>query len=125
MVPDRIVIGVASQRSAAVLQRLYRPQQLAGVPLEVTGPETAELTKYACNSFLATKVAFINDVSDLCEAVGADVRQVGRGMGLDTRIGPKFLQPGPGYGGSRSEGHTSELQSLMRSSYAVFCLKKK
>ncbi|HEY9539139.1 MAG TPA: UDP-glucose/GDP-mannose dehydrogenase family protein [Kiloniellaceae bacterium] len=100
MSPDRIVIGVASQRSAAVLQRLYRPQQLAGVPLEVTGPETAELTKYACNSFLATKVAFINDVSDLCEAVGADVRQVGRGMGLDTRIGPKFLQPGPGYGGS-------------------------
>ena len=100
MCPDRIVIGVASQRSAAVLQRLYRPQQLAGVPLEVADPETAELTKYACNSFLATKVAFINDVSDLCEAVGADVRQVGRGMGLDTRIGPKFLQPGPGYGGS-------------------------
>jgi len=100
MCPDRIIIGVASARSAAVLQRLYRPQQLAGVPVEVTEPETAELTKYACNSFLATKVAFINDVSDLCEAVGADVRQVGRGMGLDTRIGPKFLQPGPGYGGS-------------------------
>ncbi|WP_340118146.1 UDP-glucose/GDP-mannose dehydrogenase family protein [Pelagibius sp. 7325] len=100
MCPDRIVIGVASPRSAAVLQRLYRPQQLAGVPLEIADPETAELTKYACNSFLATKVAFINDVADLCEAVGADVRQVGRGMGLDTRIGPKFLQPGPGYGGS-------------------------
>jgi UDPglucose 6-dehydrogenase len=100
MSPDRIVIGVASERSAAVLRRLYRPQQLAGVPLEVADPETAELAKYACNSFLATKVAFINDVSDLCEAVGADVRLVGRGMGLDTRIGPKFLQPGPGYGGS-------------------------
>lgn len=100
MSPDRIVVGVASERSATVLRRLYRPQQLAGVPLEVADPETAELTKYACNSFLATKVAFINDVADLCEAVGADVRQVGRGMGLDTRIGPKFLQPGPGYGGS-------------------------
>lgn len=100
MCPDRIVVGVASRRSATVLQRLYRPQKLAGVPLEVVDPETAELTKYACNSFLATKVAFINDVSDLCESVGADVRQVGRGMGLDTRIGSKFLQPGPGYGGS-------------------------
>src|SRR3546814_16891611 len=99
MSPDRIVIGVASQRSAAVLQRLYRPQQLAGVPPEVTGPETAELTKYACNSFLATKDAFINDVSDLCEAVGAAVRQVVRGMGLATRTGPKVPPPGPGSGG--------------------------
>jgi UDPglucose 6-dehydrogenase len=100
MNPDRIVVGVASDRSAEAMRRLYRPQQLAGVEIEVTDPETAELTKYACNSFLAAKVAFINDVSDLCEAVGANVRQVSRGMGLDTRIGPKFLQPGPGYGGS-------------------------
>jgi len=100
MSPDRILVGVASLRSAEVLRRLYRPQQLAGVPFEVADPETAELTKYACNAFLAAKVAFINDVADLCEAVGGDVRQVGRGMGLDTRIGPKFLQPGPGYGGS-------------------------
>jgi UDPglucose 6-dehydrogenase len=100
MSPDRILIGVASQRSAEVLRRLYRPQQLAGVPFEIADPETAELTKYACNAFLAAKVAFINDVADLCEAVGGDVRKVGRGMGLDTRIGPKFLNPGPGFGGS-------------------------
>lgn len=100
MSPDRILVGVASSRAAEVMRRLYRPQTLAGVPLEVADPETAELTKYACNSFLATKVAFINDVADLCEAVGGDVRLVGRGMGLDTRIGPKFLQPGPGFGGS-------------------------
>ena len=100
MSPDRILVGVASQRTGEVLRRLYRPQALSGVPFEVADPETAELTKYACNSFLATKVAFINDVADLCEAVGGDVKQVGRGMGLDTRIGAKFLQPGPGYGGS-------------------------
>lgn len=100
MSPDRILVGVASPRAAEVMRRLYRPQTLAGVPLEVADPETAELTKYACNSFLATKVAFINDVADLCQAVGGDVKLVGRGMGLDTRIGPKFLQPGPGFGGS-------------------------
>lgn len=100
MNPDRVVVGVASARSGEALRRLYRPQQLAGVPVEVTSPETAELIKYACNSFLATKVAFINDVSDLCEAVDGDVRQVARAMGLDSRIGPKFLQPGPGFGGS-------------------------
>jgi UDPglucose 6-dehydrogenase len=100
MNPDRIVIGVASERSAAILRRLYRPQQLVGVPIEVMSPETAELTKYACNSFLATKVGFINDVSDLCQAVNGDIRQLGRAMGLDSRIGPKFLEPGPGFGGS-------------------------
>lgn len=100
MSPDRIVIGAPSQRSARVLRSLYRPQQLCGVPIVVMDPVTAELSKYACNSFLATKVAFINDVSDMCEALDGDIRDVGQAMGLDTRIGSRFLQPGPGFGGS-------------------------
>jgi UDPglucose 6-dehydrogenase len=100
MSPDRIVIGAPTERSARVLRSLYRPQQLCGVPIVVMDPETAELSKYACNSFLATKVAFINDVSDMCEALDGDIRDVARAMGLDTRIGARFLQPGPGFGGS-------------------------
>jgi UDPglucose 6-dehydrogenase len=100
MRPDRVVIGVESDRAEAVLRTLYRPLFLIETPIIVTSIETAELTKYAANSFLAMKVTFINEVADLCERVGADVHDVARGMGLDGRIGRKFLHPGPGFGGS-------------------------
>lgn len=100
MRPDRIVLGVESARAEALLRELYRPLNLIETPIVVTGLESAELTKYAANAFLATKISFINEVAGLCEAVGADVHAVARGMGLDGRIGRKFLHPGPGYGGS-------------------------
>ena len=100
MRPDRIVIGVESDRAEARLRALYRPLNLIEVPIVVTGLETAELIKYAANAFLATKISFINEMAALCEALGADVHDVARGMGLDGRIGRKFLHPGPGYGGS-------------------------
>lgn len=100
MRPDRIVIGVESQRAEALLRALYRPLNLVEVPIVVTSLETAELIKYAANAFLATKISFINEMAALCEAVEADVHDVARGIGLDGRIGRKFLHPGPGYGGS-------------------------
>ncbi|MCB8874849.1 UDP-glucose dehydrogenase family protein [Acidisoma silvae] len=100
MRPDRVVIGVESERAEAVLRTLYRPLFLIETPIVVTAIETAELIKYAANSFLAMKVTFINEVADLCERVGADVHDVARGMGLDGRIGRKFLHAGPGFGGS-------------------------
>jgi UDPglucose 6-dehydrogenase len=100
MRPDRVVIGCESDRAKEVLHRLYRPLYLIEAPILFTGIETAELTKYAANSFLAMKVTFINEMADLCEKVGADVHDVARGIGLDGRIGRKFLHPGPGYGGS-------------------------
>jgi len=100
MRPDRIVLGVESARAEALLRELYRPLNLIETPIVATGIESAELTKYACNAFLATKVSFINEIAALCEAVGADVHAVARGMGLDRRIGRRFLHPGPGYGGS-------------------------
>ncbi|MCB8880495.1 UDP-glucose/GDP-mannose dehydrogenase family protein [Acidisoma cellulosilytica] len=100
MRPDRVVIGVESERAEAVLRTLYRPLFLIETPIVVTTIETAELIKYAANSFLAMKVTFINEVADLCERVGADVHDVARGMGLDGRIGRKFLHAGPGFGGS-------------------------
>jgi len=100
MRPDRVVIGAESDRAREVLQRLYRPLYLIETPIVFTGIETAELTKYAGNAFLAMKVTFINEMADLCEKVGADVHDVARGIGLDGRIGRKFLHPGPGYGGS-------------------------
>ena len=100
MRPDRIVIGVESDWAEARLRALYRPLNLIEVPIVVTGLETAELIKYASNAFLATKISFINEMAALCEALGADVHDVARGMGLDGRIGRKFLHPGPGYGGS-------------------------
>ena len=98
--PDRIVIGVESDRAEARLRALYRPLNLIEVPIVVTDLETAELIKYAANAFLATKISFINEMAALCEALGADVHDVARGMGFDGRIGRKFLHPGPGYGGS-------------------------
>ncbi len=100
MRPDRVVIGAESERAREVLRRLYRPLYLIEAPIVFTGIETAELTKYAANAFLAMKVTFINEMADLCEKVGADVHDVARGIGLDGRIGRKFLHPGPGYGGS-------------------------
>jgi len=100
MRPDRVVIGCESERAAAVMRELYRPLYLIEVPMIFTALETAELTKYAANSFLATKISFINEIADLCERVGADVQDVARGIGLDGRIGRKFLHAGPGYGGS-------------------------
>jgi UDPglucose 6-dehydrogenase len=100
MRPDRVVIGAESDRAREVMRRIYRPLYLIEAPIVFTGIEAAELTKYAANAFLAMKVTFINEIADLCEKVGADVHDVARGIGLDGRIGRKFLHPGPGFGGS-------------------------
>ncbi len=100
MKPDRVVIGVESQRARDVMAAVYRPLNLIQTPMVFTNIETAEVTKYAGNAFLATKITFINEIADLCERVGADVHDVARGIGLDGRIGRKFLHPGPGFGGS-------------------------
>ena len=100
MRPDRVVIGTSGERAREVLGRLYRPLSLIEAPILFTEVETAELIKYAANSFLAMKVTFINEMADLCEKVGADVHDVARGIGMDGRIGRKFLHPGPGFGGS-------------------------
>jgi UDPglucose 6-dehydrogenase len=98
--PDRIVVGAQDERAQEVLKEIYRPLFLNRAPILFTGRRTAELTKYAANAFLAVKISFINEIADLCEAVDADVQDVARGIGLDNRIGPKFLHAGPGYGGS-------------------------
>ena len=100
MRPDRVVIGSNSERANAVMRQLYRPLFLIETPILFTSRPTSELIKYAANSFLATKITFINEIADLCEKVGADVHDVARGIGLDGRIGRKFLHAGPGYGGS-------------------------
>jgi UDPglucose 6-dehydrogenase len=100
MKPDRVVIGVESARARDVMAAIYRPLNLIQTPMVFTNIETAEVTKYAGNAFLATKITFINEIADLCERVGADVHDVARGIGLDGRIGRKFLHPGPGFGGS-------------------------
>src|SRR6185437_13404914 len=99
MRPDRVVIGAESDHAKAVMRELYRPLYLLETPILFTALETAELIKYAANSFLATKISFINEIADLCEAVGADVQDVAKGIGLDGRIGRKFLHAGPGFGG--------------------------
>ena len=98
--PDRIVIGTDDARAQTVMREIYRPLFLNESPILFTGRRTAELIKYAANAFLATKITFINEIADLCEAVGANVQDVSRGIGLDNRIGSKFLHAGPGYGGS-------------------------
>ncbi len=100
MRPDRVVLGVENERALAVLRELYRPLNLIETPIVATDLESAELIKYASNAFLATKISFINEMSVLCEAVGADVHAIAKGMGLDGRIGRKFLHAGPGFGGS-------------------------
>jgi UDPglucose 6-dehydrogenase len=109
MRPDRVVLGVESERAEKLLRELYRPINLIEAPIMVTNRESAELVKYASNAFLATKISFINEISTLCEHVGADVHAVAKGMGLDGRIGRKFLHPGPGYGGSCFPKDTTAL----------------
>ena len=98
--PDRIVVGTEDERARKVLAEIYRPLNLNHTPILYTSKRTAELIKYAANAFLATKITFINEIADLCEKVGADVQEVARGIGLDNRIGSKFLHAGPGFGGS-------------------------
>src|ERR1700752_2425525 len=100
MRPDRIVIGGSDPEAIAIMRDLYRPLYLIETPFVITSLEGAELTKYAANAFLATKISFINEIANLCEKVGCDVHDVARALGMDRRIGPKFLHPGPGFGGS-------------------------
>jgi len=100
MQPDRVVIGVESERAKAVLKEIYRPLYMLETPVLMTSLESAELIKYASNAFLAAKISFINEISALCEKTGADIKDIAKGMGLDNRIGSRFLQAGPGYGGS-------------------------
>ena len=107
--PDRIVVGAEDAQARAVLAEIYRPLYLNAAPILYVGRRTAELIKYASNAFLATKITFINEMADLCERVGADVQEVARGMGLDNRIGAKFLHAGPGFGGSCFPKDTSAL----------------
>jgi UDPglucose 6-dehydrogenase len=114
MRPDRVVIGVENEQAAEILRSLYRPLYLIETPVLLTNIATAELTKYAANAFLATKVTFINQIANLCEAVGADVHDLAKGMGLDRRIGKKFLHPGPGYGGSCFPKDTQALAKTAR-----------
>ena len=109
MRPDRVVLGVDSARAEKLLRELYRPLNLIEAPIMVTNLESAELIKYASNAFLATKISFINEVANLCEKVGADVHAVAKGMGMDKRIGGKFLHAGPGYGGSCFPKDTTAL----------------
>ena len=112
MRPNRVVLGSESQQALAIVKDIYRPLYLIETPFVITGLETAEMIKYASNAFLATKISFINEVANLCEAVGADVHQVAKAMGLDKRIGPKFLHPGPGFGGSCFPKDTEAMARL-------------
>ncbi|CTQ32581.1 UDP-glucose dehydrogenase family protein [Jannaschia rubra] len=112
MRPDRVVVGVESDRAAQVMSDIYRPLYLRDFPIMTTDLESAEMIKYAANAFLATKITFINEVAALCERVGADVKTVARGMGLDGRIGNKFLHAGPGYGGSCFPKDTAALARI-------------
>src|SRR6056297_2389832 len=112
MKPDRVVVGVQADRAASVMADIYRPLYLRDFPILTTDLESAEMIKYAANAFLATKISFINEIAGLCEKVGADVKEVARGMGLDGRIGNKFLHAGPGYGGSCFPKDTSALARI-------------
>ncbi|RIK98416.1 MAG: UDP-glucose 6-dehydrogenase [Proteobacteria bacterium] len=112
--PDRIVAGIEDERARKVIDEIYRPLYLNRAPLMYTGRRTAELIKYAANAFLATKITFINEIADLAERVGADVQEVARGIGLDNRIGPKFLHAGPGFGGSCFPKDTRALMQTAR-----------
>jgi len=114
MQPDRVVIGSRDPRAIEVMRDIYAPIENADVPFVVSNVETAELIKYASNGFLATKISFINEIARLCEALGADVETVARGMGLDNRIGPKFLQTGPGFGGSCFPKDTRAVAQIAR-----------
>jgi len=112
MRPNRVVIGAKSQQAVAIMKDLYRPLYLIETPFVITNIETAELIKYASNAFLAVKISFINELSNLCDRVGADIHMVAKGMGLDHRIGSKFLHPGPGYGGSCFPKDTRALLTI-------------
>ncbi len=112
MRPDRVVVGVENDRAAEVMAEIYRPLYLRDFPILTTDLESAEMIKYAANAFLATKITFINEIAGLCEKVGADVKEVSRGMGLDGRIGNKFLHAGPGYGGSCFPKDTAALARI-------------
>jgi len=114
--PDRVVVGTESDRAKAVMKEVYRPLYLNETPILFTGRETAELIKYAANAFLATKITFINEIADICEKVGADVQDVARAIGLDGRIGGKFLHAGPGFGGSC---FPKDTLALLKTSQAV------
>jgi UDPglucose 6-dehydrogenase len=112
MRPDRVVIGSNDEKAIDVMKELYRPLYLIETPIVITSLEAAELIKYAANAFLATKITFINEVANLCDAIGCDVHDVARGMGMDNRIGRKFLHPGPGYGGSCFPKDTRALTTV-------------
>ncbi len=112
MRPDRVVIGSNEEHAIAIMKDLYRPLYLIETPIVITSLEAAELIKYASNAFLATKITFINEVANLCDAIGCDVHDVARGMGMDNRIGKKFLHPGPGYGGSCFPKDTRALTTV-------------
>ena len=112
MRPDRVVIGSNEERAIEVMKELYRPLYLIETPIVITSLEAAELIKYAANAFLATKITFINEVANLCDAIGCDVHDVAKGMGMDNRIGRKFLHPGPGYGGSCFPKDTRALTTV-------------
>ena len=116
MRPDRVVIGTNSEKAKEIMRQIYRPLFLLETPILFTDRNTAELIKYAGNTFLATKITFINEISDLCEKVGANIQDVAKGIGLDGRIGPKFLHPGPGYGGSCFPKDTLALVSTAQAS---------
>ncbi len=120
--PDRVVVGVSSERAEKTLRQLYRPLTSKDVPLLVTSCEAAEVIKYAANTFLATRIAFVNELSDLCEKVGADIHDVARGMGLDKRIGLQFLNPGPGFGGSCFPKDTRALVHTARQAGSPFTI---
>jgi UDPglucose 6-dehydrogenase len=114
MRPDRVVIGARDPQAIAIMKDIYRPLYLIETPFVITNVESSELIKYASNAFLATKITFINEVAELCEKLGADVHHVAKGMGLDRRIGPKFLHPGPGYGGSCFPKDTKAITDIAR-----------
>jgi UDPglucose 6-dehydrogenase len=116
MRPDRVIIGCRDEEAVEILKDLYRPLYLIETPFVVTNPESAEMIKYASNAFLATKISFINEIANMCDLLGADVRDVAKGMGMDKRIGPKFLHPGPGFGGSCFPKDVKALAALARRS---------
>src|SRR5213075_2272439 len=112
--PDRVVIGASDEESIELMKEIYAPLHSLEIPFVITNVESSELIKYAANGFLATKISFINEVAVLCELVGGDVQDVARGIGLDGRIGPKFLQAGPGFGGSCFPKDTSALADIAK-----------
>lgn len=122
--PNRVVIGANSQQAVAIMRDLYRPLYLIETPLLITDIPTAEMIKYASNAFLATKISFINEIANLCEGVGANVQDVARGMGLDGRIGSKFLHPGPGFGGSCFPKDVSALSQIAQKNGYEFKIVK-